>query len=67
MRTALDEIGYDVVDLGPLAQGWRTQPATAAYGSPYAVDDADWTKGAKPANRDAVAAAALRARRHRDA
>ncbi len=44
VRTALDEIGYDVVDLGP-----------------------HWTKGAKPANRDAVAAAALRARRHRDA
>ena len=29
---ALDAIGYDVVDLGPLAEGWRTQRDTAAYG-----------------------------------
>jgi len=67
VRVALDEIGYDTVDLGPLAQGWRTQRDTAAYGSIYAVDESDWTRGAKPADRDAVAAAALRARRYRDA
>ena len=29
---ALDEIGYDTVDLGALAQGWRIQRDTAAYG-----------------------------------
>ena len=63
---ALDEIGYDTVDLGPLAQGWRTQPGTAAYGTVYARDESDWTRGAKPAGRDAVAGAALRARRHSD-
>ena len=67
VRVALDEIGYDTVDLGPHAQGWRTQRDTAAYGSIYAVDESDWTRGAKPADRDAVAAAALRARRYRDA
>ena len=67
VRVALDEIGYDTVDLGPLAQGWRIQRDTAAYGSIYAVDESDWTRGAKPADRDAVAAAALRARRYRDA
>ena len=67
VRGALDKIGYDTVDLGPLAQGWRTQRDTAAYGVMYAVDESDWTRGAKPANRDAVAAAALRARRYRDA
>ena len=67
VRVALDEIGYDTVDLGPLAQGWRTQRDTAAYGVMYAVDESDWTRGAKPANRDAVAAAARRARRYRDA
>ena len=33
----------------------------------YALDESDWTKGARPADRDAVAAAALRARRYRDA
>jgi len=66
VRVALDEIGYDTVDLGPLTEGWRTQRDTAAYGSMYAKDPADWTKGARPADRDAVAAAALRARRYRD-
>jgi predicted dinucleotide-binding enzyme len=66
VRVALDEIGYDTVDLGPLAQGWRTQPGTAAYGTVYARDESDWTRGAKPAGRDAVAVAALRARRHAD-
>lgn len=62
----LDEIGYDTVDLGALEQGWRIQRDTAAYGVMYALDESDWTRGARPAGRDAVAAAALRARRHRD-
>ncbi len=62
-RGVIDEIGYDVVDLGPLAEGWRIQPGTPAYGSPYAFDATDWSAGARPAGRDAVAAAALLARR----
>jgi predicted dinucleotide-binding enzyme len=28
----IDEIGFDVVDLGPLAEGWRVQPETPGYG-----------------------------------
>jgi predicted dinucleotide-binding enzyme len=28
----IDEIGFDVVDLGPLAEGWRIQPDTPGYG-----------------------------------
>jgi predicted dinucleotide-binding enzyme len=28
----LDSVGYDVVDAGPLAEGWRFQPDTPAYG-----------------------------------
>jgi predicted dinucleotide-binding enzyme len=28
----LDELGFDVVDLGPLAEGWRVQPGTPGYG-----------------------------------
>jgi hypothetical protein len=28
----LDSFGYDVVDAGPLAEGWRYQPDTPAYG-----------------------------------
>jgi predicted dinucleotide-binding enzyme len=31
-------LGFDVVDLGPLAEGWRIQPDTPGYG---AEDDAD--------------------------
>ena len=62
----LDEIGYDTLDLGPLAEGWRTQRDTAAYGTQYAVDPSDWSKGAKPAGRDEVAARAAEATRYRD-
>lgn len=32
----LDQLGFDVVDAGPLAEGWRFQPGTPAYGPPYA-------------------------------
>jgi predicted dinucleotide-binding enzyme len=28
----LDEFGFDTVDAGPLAEGWRFQPETPAYG-----------------------------------
>jgi predicted dinucleotide-binding enzyme len=31
----LDSIGYDTVDTGSLAQSWRQQPGTPAYGAPY--------------------------------
>lgn len=31
----LDRIGYDAVDAGPLAEGWRFERDTPAYGSPY--------------------------------
>jgi hypothetical protein len=31
----LDRIGYDTVDAGPLAEGWRFQPGTPPYGLPY--------------------------------
>jgi predicted dinucleotide-binding enzyme len=40
----LDLLGYDVVDAGPLAEGRRFQPGTAAYGLPYADQSvADFT------------------------
>ena len=31
----LDSIGYDTVDTGSLAQSWRQEPGTPAYGAPY--------------------------------
>lgn len=36
VTTFLDEIGYDAVDAGPLAEGRRYQPDTPAYGAMYA-------------------------------
>lgn len=32
----LDALGYDALDVGPLAEGWRFQPGTPVYGPPYA-------------------------------
>jgi predicted dinucleotide-binding enzyme len=28
----IDQFGFDVVDAGPLSEGWRTQPGTPGYG-----------------------------------
>ena len=63
VRRALDAIGYDTLDLGPLAEGWRTQPDQSAYGLQYAADEKDWTAGARPAGSDEVAGRAMRATR----
>lgn len=63
----LDTIGYDALDLGPLAQGWRIQRDTAAYGTPYASDPANWFGApAKRVTAAELAEAAGRARRYRD-
>jgi 8-hydroxy-5-deazaflavin:NADPH oxidoreductase len=59
----LDQLGYDTVDLGPLSEGWRTQPGTPAYGLMYAADEQDWTAGARPANAATVAQRAAEAQR----
>ncbi len=34
----IDALGYDVVDAGPLDEGWRQQPGTPVYGLPYLSD-----------------------------
>jgi predicted dinucleotide-binding enzyme len=65
VTAALDAIGYDTVDLGPLAEGWRTQRDTAAYGTMYAADPADWSKGAQPVPAAAVRAHAAQSQRYR--
>lgn len=36
VTTFLDSIGYDTLDVGPLAEGWRFQRDTAGYVTPYA-------------------------------
>ncbi len=56
-----DELGYDAVDLGPLSEGWRTQPGTPAYGLMYAADEQDWSAGAQPAGKAVVAQRAAEA------
>ena len=57
----LDQIGYDAVDLGALAESWRSQPDTLVYGTVYAADPTDWLAGPAPAGKDKVAAAAAAA------
>jgi len=61
VRQALDALGYDTLDLGPLAEGWRTQPGQPAYGMQYAADESDWAAGARRAGSDEVAGLAMRA------
>ncbi|MGE5290801.1 MAG: NADPH-dependent F420 reductase [Micromonosporaceae bacterium] len=56
----LDSIGYGALDTGPLAEGWRQQPGTPAYGAPYGSFDNE--KGT-PADADTVRAALAAARR----
>ena len=54
----LDSIGYGTVDAGPLAEGWRQQPGTPAYGAPYgSFDDEAGTPADAEAVRAALAAA----------
>lgn len=54
----LDSIGYGTVDAGPLAEGWRQQPGTPVYGTPYGPfdDELGTPAGAEPI-RAALAAA----------
>jgi 8-hydroxy-5-deazaflavin:NADPH oxidoreductase len=56
----LDSIGYDAVDAGPLAQGWRQEPGTPVYHSPYgSLSDETGT----PADANKIRAALAAARR----
>jgi predicted dinucleotide-binding enzyme len=34
----ISRLGFDTVDAGPLAEGWRFEPETAAYAAPYFTD-----------------------------
>ena len=34
----LDTLGYDIVDVGTLADSWRVEPGTPVYGIPYLKD-----------------------------
>jgi 8-hydroxy-5-deazaflavin:NADPH oxidoreductase len=54
----LDSIGYGVIDVGPLAEGWRQEPDTPVYGAPYgSFDDEKGTSADADVIRTALAAA----------
>ncbi|MGW9132925.1 NADPH-dependent F420 reductase [Streptomyces sp. NPDC055681] len=70
----LDSIGYDALDSGPLAEGWRFQRDTAAYSQPYfsfghsltaTAQGADPGPG-QPVTADTLRAALATAKRYRD-
>ena len=53
----LDSIGYGVVDAGALPDGWRQQPGTPVYGTPYgSFDDEHGTPADEAVIRSALAA-----------
>ena len=64
----LDIIGFDTLDVGPLAEGWRFQRDTAAYVTPYAAPGTsypDWS--ARPGTTARIIQEALdAAQRYRD-
>ena len=62
----LDDIGYDTVDVGPLAEGWRFQRDTAAYGAPYATGSGSGEMTARTGDAERVRALLAEARRYRD-
>ncbi|CAH0141178.1 NADPH-dependent F420 reductase [Rhodococcoides fascians] len=37
--SVIDELGFDPVDAGSLAESWRQQPGTPVYGKDFGVDD----------------------------
>ncbi len=54
----LDSIGYDTVDAGPVADSWRQEPGTPAYGAPYGpFSDETGTPAGAAKIRAALAAA----------
>ena len=59
----LDRIGYDAYDVGPLAEGWRYEPGTPAYGGPYVVAGADFPSVGRPGTPELFEEALKRAER----
>jgi predicted dinucleotide-binding enzyme len=50
--TFLDAIGYDVVDVGPLAESWRFEPGAPAYGTIYMAPGQHDLRGSAPGPAD---------------
>jgi predicted dinucleotide-binding enzyme len=63
----LDSVGYDALDVGTLAQGWRFQRDTAAYVQPYAVPGTSYpTWSARPVTAGSLQNLLQAAQRYRD-
>ncbi len=50
----VDELGFDAVDAGPIADSWRMQPGTPWYGSGHAMDDIKKDLAETPEQRPAA-------------
>jgi predicted dinucleotide-binding enzyme len=60
----LDAIGYDTVDAGSLADSWRFEPGSPAYGPPYAGGADNFMEApGQPAGTDVLREALAAARR----
>jgi predicted dinucleotide-binding enzyme len=61
----LSLLGYDVLDMGPLSESWRSQVGNPAFCAPYAVTKDDNYRGqpAAPASAAEIRAALASARR----
>ncbi len=59
----LDSLGYDAVDAGPLAEGWRFQKDTPAYGTLYFGQAPDAADEGAPVDAATVRKALAAARR----
>ena len=62
----LDALGYDTVDAGPLAEGWRFQRDTAAYANLYFGKEPDPTEAGVRTGADEIRAALAASRRYAD-
>lgn len=61
-----DAIGYDTLDAGPLAEGWRFQRDTPAYVTPYFGPGPDPMEAGTPVDTASLRAALAAARRYAD-
>ncbi|WP_405491881.1 NADPH-dependent F420 reductase [Nocardia sp. NBC_00511] len=50
----LSALGYDSLDIGPLAEGWRLEPGTPVYGAPFADGTPFWDRPGTPADSATV-------------
>jgi predicted dinucleotide-binding enzyme len=62
----LDSIGYDTLDAGPLAEGWRFQRDLPAYCLPYIGDSKEIPGPGVTVKHDLLAAKLAEAKRYRD-